>query len=75
MLIHTRCIPFDRLIEELGLARDTSRSAVFDVMLDFQNNEENKNVKPINADQIEAIEDYGKVISKFDITVFSSGRT
>ena len=31
--------PFDKLVEELDLPRDTSRSAVFDVMVVLQNNE------------------------------------
>jgi tyrocidine synthetase-3 len=34
--------PFDRLVEELDLPRDMSRSAVFDVMVVLQNNEEIK---------------------------------
>ena len=32
--------PFDRLVEELDIPRDMSRSAVFDVMVVLQNNEE-----------------------------------
>ena len=32
--------PFDRLVEDLNLQRDTSRSAVFDVMFTLQNNGE-----------------------------------
>lgn len=34
--------PFDNLVEELGLERDTSRSVLFDVMLSMQNTETQK---------------------------------
>ncbi|MCB0564419.1 MAG: amino acid adenylation domain-containing protein [Lewinellaceae bacterium] len=57
--------PFDRLVEELDVPRDMSRSAVFDVMIVLQNNEQSRlelgdvaiEFEPVQAD-----------ISKFDLT-------
>lgn len=62
--------PFDRLVEELKLQRDTSRSAVFDVMLSYQNVEENADdgVK-MDDEKINQITDQGSRTSKFDIDI------
>ncbi|MCB0564418.1 MAG: amino acid adenylation domain-containing protein [Phaeodactylibacter sp.] len=57
--------PFDRLVEELDIPRDMSRSAVFDMMIVLQNNEQSRlelgdvaiEFEPVQAD-----------ISKFDLT-------
>lgn len=57
--------PFDRLVGELEIARDMSRSAVFDVMLVLQNNEEIALKLPqVKATPIRP----ENCISKFDLT-------
>lgn len=57
--------PFDLLVEELGLKRDTSRSPVFDIMLILQNTEDKTEGTTVeNPDQII---DFGSDVSKYDI--------
>jgi amino acid adenylation domain-containing protein len=56
--------PFDRLVEELELKRDTGRSAVFDVLVTLQNvSDQNEKIH----EDVEAIIDYGLQSCKFDI--------
>jgi amino acid adenylation domain-containing protein len=63
--------PFDRLVEELDLARDMSRSALFDVMLVLQNNEQ---ADLRLGDLSISVEPISWEVSKFDITFnFSTG--
>ncbi|MCP4108164.1 MAG: AMP-binding protein, partial [Desulfobacteraceae bacterium] len=58
--------PFDRLVEDLDLKRDLSRSPLFDVMLVLQNNEDTE----IEFDGLELTPfESGNVISKFDMTL------
>jgi fengycin family lipopeptide synthetase D len=57
--------PFDRLVEDLDLPRDLSRSAVFDVMLVLQNNEQSE---LRFGDVVLSIEGAATGISKFDLT-------
>ncbi len=59
--------PFDRLVEDLGLIKDTSRNAIFDIMLVMQNiDEHTSEIQNIKENQVE---DKGDNYSKFDITV------
>lgn len=59
--------PFNRLVEDLDLKRDTSRSTLFDVIVELQNTEEIPDT--INS-RIEAgiVKDEGKTMSKLDAT-------
>ncbi|MEI6412608.1 MAG: condensation domain-containing protein, partial [Bacteroidota bacterium] len=57
--------PFDRLVEDLDLPRDLSRSAVFDVLLVLQNNEQSELRFGDVALSVEGAE---TVVSKFDLT-------
>ncbi|WP_165760191.1 condensation domain-containing protein, partial [Niastella populi] len=61
--------PFGRLVEELNLERDTSRSAVFDVLLDLHNGERSEGLASLSTEEIDLIIDRGYRISKFDIEV------
>src|SRR5688500_874471 len=60
--------PYEELIEDLNVERDTSRNPLFDVMLAYQNFEETEfeipglKVKPFSANHN---------VSKFDITLFA----
>ncbi len=57
--------PFDRLIEELDIKRDLSRSSLFDVMLVLQNYDSAK----VEFDGLELLSYKRRnVVSKFDIT-------
>ena len=58
--------PFDRLVEELNLRRDLSRSPLFDVMVALQNTEEVRFDLPgIKVTRC----DFPSTISKFDLTI------
>ncbi|WP_165760192.1 condensation domain-containing protein, partial [Niastella populi] len=61
--------PFDRLVEELNLQRDTSRSAVFDIMLILQNNGERPERFELSDEELNQIADKGYNTSKFDIEI------
>ncbi|MDP1815637.1 MAG: amino acid adenylation domain-containing protein, partial [Leadbetterella sp.] len=61
--------PFDRLVEELDLVRDTSRSAIFDAMLVLQNNGGNVADFELQEGQTDQILEYGSKTSKFDILI------
>jgi amino acid adenylation domain-containing protein len=57
--------PFDRLVEELNIRRDSSRDAVFDVMLKVQN--VGKFQEPIPENGMEEIIQLGDHPAKFDL--------
>ncbi|WP_133054833.1 non-ribosomal peptide synthetase, partial [Niastella populi] len=59
--------PFDRLVEELGLQRDTSRSTVFDISITYNNISENKDIGTIDDDIINQVSDNGPSKAKNDI--------
>ncbi|WP_299210507.1 non-ribosomal peptide synthetase [uncultured Dokdonia sp.] len=62
--------PFDKLIEELKLNRDISRSALFDVIVVFQNQQELLISEDLTLHGVEVspYEDIDKSFSKFDIS-------
>ncbi|WP_051931329.1 non-ribosomal peptide synthetase [Gillisia sp. Hel_I_29] len=60
--------PFDRLVEDLELRRDTSRSAVFDMMLVLQNTGDAHQGIGISDSDVELITDQGFNLSKFDLS-------
>ncbi len=58
--------PFDRLVDELALARDMSRSPVFDVMVVMHNESE---FSRIQFEHVKVSEfDFGLFTSKYDVT-------
>ncbi|GGG24223.1 hypothetical protein GCM10011344_26200 [Dokdonia pacifica] len=59
--------PFDRLVEDLQLKRDLSRSVIFDIMVSLQNIGGNEAI--IDPQKVDTIVDYGQDASKFDIEV------
>lgn len=58
--------PFDRLVEELDLKRDTGRNPLFDILVVLQNKIDDNIVKDTKED-IKSIIDHGEVPSNFDI--------
>ncbi|UCH95417.1 MAG: amino acid adenylation domain-containing protein, partial [Candidatus Aminicenantes bacterium] len=57
--------PFDKLVEELKLKRDTGRTPVFDIMMVFQNHE-NLELSPLQELEIKSLgKDY--VVNKYDL--------
>lgn len=63
--------PFDVLMEELSLIRDTGRSPLFDCMLTLQNMADRKRSFSLsNFSAPDAILDLGVCIAKFDLELF-----
>ncbi|HVV06534.1 MAG TPA: amino acid adenylation domain-containing protein, partial [Puia sp.] len=62
--------PFDELVKDLKLQRDSSRSALFDVLIDLHRQTDYLPEKlPVIPDlEIAAVEAGNRVISKFDLT-------
>ncbi len=60
--------PFDSLVEDLNLVRNTSRSAVFDMLLVLQNTGEKISDAPEGV-VANVIYDKGKVLSKLDMEI------
>ena len=63
--------PFDKLVDELGLSRDMSRSPVFDVMVVLQNIGQQEGIGERNLMDNVVVKDYPmeRVTSKFDLTL------
>ena len=61
--------PFDRLVNELGLARDTSRSAITDIMVILQNAGEDVTEFEVGEQEIGQIKDLGQQMSRFDLEI------
>lgn len=61
--------PFDNLADDLDLRNDTSRSAVFDVMLMLQNMRDVAENKNLDQTAFYTIEDKGYKVSKFDMDI------
>jgi amino acid adenylation domain-containing protein len=58
--------PFDKLVEELKLKRDTGRTPVFDIMMVFQNHENLELKSPLQSLEIKLLgKDY--VVNKYDL--------
>ncbi|MFK7786275.1 MAG: amino acid adenylation domain-containing protein, partial [Crocinitomicaceae bacterium] len=63
--------PFDRLVDELEMVRDTSRNAVFDIMMKLMNIAENESqLESVEAEnEIDEIINLGWMAAKFDLEV------
>ncbi|PKV49527.1 amino acid adenylation domain-containing protein [Aquimarina sp. MAR_2010_214] len=61
--------PFDRLVNDLDLKRDTSRNAIFDVMIILQNAGEQVQGFTPDSTLLNGIFDHGKSMSRFDIEI------
>ncbi|MEO7976389.1 amino acid adenylation domain-containing protein [Flavobacterium sp.] len=59
--------PFDRLVEDLNIKRDVSRSAVFDVLFTVQNTGVSIDDAKIEYEDVEKITDLGAKMAKFDL--------
>ena len=59
--------PFDKIIDDLKLPRDLSRSPLFDILLEVQELPDSEQVTLLNAAMIE--NDTPTVISKYDLSV------
>ena len=59
--------PFDELVNELNLSRDTSRSALFDVMVVLQNNVVNEKPQDFGSLVIKGYDGVENPTSKFDL--------
>ncbi|QHI35450.1 Tyrocidine synthase 3 [Kordia antarctica] len=60
--------PFDKLIEDLDIKRDTSRSLLFDILIVLQNTFNTNTNLEIASDEIMTINDGGKAVARFDLT-------
>ncbi|WP_133054522.1 non-ribosomal peptide synthetase, partial [Niastella populi] len=60
--------PFDTLVNELRLPPDTSRNALFDVMLVLQNNQPANSIMQAGELSVSAYRETESPVSKFDLT-------
>ncbi|MFT5822219.1 MAG: amino acid adenylation domain-containing protein, partial [Crocinitomix sp.] len=64
--------PFDRLIEKLELQRNTSRSAIFDLLISLENSEGKQEGFQLTKEEENQITDLGVNLSKFDLEIIFS---
>ena len=66
--------PLDNLVEELGLGRDTSRSALFDVLVVLQNQQDLFASDHLQIDglTLKPYKDYQRKVSQFDLSFIFS---
>ncbi len=66
--------PLDQLVEKLGLGRDTSRSALFDVLVVFQNQQDIFDADHLDIDglSIRPYTGYQRKVSQFDLSFIFS---
>jgi amino acid adenylation domain-containing protein len=62
--------PFDKLIDDLQLQRDMSRSPLFDVLIDFHENTAGAGAQSLGGLSVSAYEGGGHTVSKFDLTFY-----
>ncbi|QHI35452.1 Linear gramicidin synthase subunit B [Kordia antarctica] len=60
--------PFDQLIDDLKIKTSINRNPLFDVLVILQNFTNSKNTEEFKVKNIGAVESYGAVASKFDLT-------
>lgn len=60
--------PFDRLVQDLNVKNDDSRTPVFDVMINLLNTKDSKGVA-FDETKTNEILDFGNVLSKFDLSL------
>jgi amino acid adenylation domain-containing protein len=61
--------PFDRVVEDLDSPRNTSRSAVFDVLFVLQNASDQDDCTSLTSEAIHSIINKGNCVSMFDATI------
>lgn len=59
--------PFDAVVDDLGVTRDTSRNAIFDTMLTVENRKTAD--FSVSNDEANQVLDYGVGIAKFDLDI------
>ncbi|QHI35406.1 Linear gramicidin synthase subunit D [Kordia antarctica] len=61
--------PFDRVVEDLKLERDTSRNPIFDIILSLQNIGDRAERKMMQGIDLHEVADLGPCMSKFDMAI------
>ncbi|MEI3802872.1 MULTISPECIES: non-ribosomal peptide synthetase, partial [unclassified Chitinophaga] len=61
--------PFDKIVEDLALKRDMSRSPLFDVMISLHNLQDKRLVENVHAIPENEIVTLGKEVVKFDMSI------
>ncbi|WP_299210513.1 non-ribosomal peptide synthetase [uncultured Dokdonia sp.] len=69
--------PLDQLVEKLGLGRDTSRSALFDVLVVFQNQQDIFDATHLDVEElsIRPYTGYKRKVSQFDLSFIFSEKS